>query len=102
MTSASKSFAASILKRLSDDFTVDRLRAFIDSALYPIATSNTAAVLLLSSRFIQSDDYGTRASYLLAINHQGEVLLRELSYAPDGSISSESRFEFKVSDAASS
>lgn len=47
---------------------------------------------LLSSCFIVSDDYGTRASSLLLQHRSGHLLLLEESYRPDASISDQRRY----------
>ncbi|CAB3626070.1 NRDE family protein [Achromobacter pestifer] len=49
---------------------------------------------LLSSPFIVSPNYGTRSSSVLALHDDGAGTLEERRFAPDGSISGESRLAF--------
>lgn len=50
---------------------------------------------LLSSPFIVSPDYGTRSSSVLAMRDTGDAQLDERRFAPDGSVSGESRLTFR-------
>lgn len=49
---------------------------------------------LLSSPFIVSPNYGTRSSSVLALHAGGDGTLDERRFAPDGSVSGESRLTF--------
>ena len=49
---------------------------------------------LLSSPFIVSPNYGTRSSSVLALHAGGAGQLEERRFAPDGSVSGESRLAF--------
>lgn len=49
---------------------------------------------LLSSPFIVSPDYGTRSSSVLALHGDGAGQLHERRFAPDGTVSGESRLTF--------
>ncbi|MOA21745.1 hypothetical protein D3C78_1422520 [compost metagenome] len=49
---------------------------------------------LLSSPFIVSPDYGTRASSVLVLREGGAGQLDERRFAPDGTVSGESRLAF--------
>jgi len=49
---------------------------------------------LLSSPFIVSPDYGTRSSSVLALHEGGAGQLDERRFAPDGTVSGESRLAF--------
>lgn len=49
---------------------------------------------LLSSPFIVSPDYGTRASSVLVLRESGAGQLDERRFAPDGTVSGESRLAF--------
>lgn len=49
---------------------------------------------VLSAAFIRTPTYGTRCTSLLRISHAGEVSLREVRYAPDGSVSGEASERF--------
>lgn len=51
---------------------------------------------LLSSRFIQSPDYGTRASTLVLFDHQGGARFVERSFGPDGDAIGEIRQKFSL------
>ncbi len=53
----------------------------------------------LSAAFVQGRDYGTRASYLLAIGDDGAARLIERSFAPDAGVLDERRIAFAVSAA---
>jgi len=44
---------------------------------------------LLSAAFIRNPIYGTRASTLIAIDHQGHGWISERRFAPDGSLQGE-------------
>jgi len=50
----------------------------------------------LSAAFVAGHDYGTRASYLLAIRDGGEARLIERSFAPDAQVADERRIAFEV------
>ncbi|RSE94353.1 NRDE family protein [Achromobacter aegrifaciens] len=54
---------------------------------------------LLSSPFIVSPNYGTRSSSVLALRDDGAGQLDERRFAPDGSVSGESRLTFSWSAA---
>jgi uncharacterized protein with NRDE domain len=51
---------------------------------------------LLSSAFVRADDYGTRCSTLLRIDHRGGVLFEEWSWGPAGEASGTRRFQFDI------
>jgi uncharacterized protein with NRDE domain len=51
---------------------------------------------LLSSIFIVSPDYGTRASTVLLIGHDDRVSLEERRFDPDGELQGQDRFEFDI------
>ena len=51
---------------------------------------------LLSAVFVQSPDYGTRASTLLLRNANGDMVLHEKSFAADGSETQSSRISTAV------
>lgn len=51
---------------------------------------------LLSSAFVMSPSYGTRASYLLAIDDAGKARFRERSFDPLASLRDERRFDFAL------
>ncbi len=55
---------------------------------------------LLSARFIQSPDYGTRCSTLLRFNSRGEVQMQERSFDPEGQISADEAFRFSYAGTA--
>lgn len=50
----------------------------------------------LSSRFIQSEVYGTRASTFLTIDRRGNVVLRERRFGPGGVPEGEQEFAFSI------
>lgn len=52
---------------------------------------------LLSSRFIQSPDYGTRASTLVWFDQQGGATFIERRFGPEGTPCGEARQEFRLS-----
>lgn len=51
---------------------------------------------LLSSVFIVSPEYGTRASTVLLIGHDDRVVLEERRFGPDGELQGQDRFEFDI------
>ena len=51
---------------------------------------------LLSSVFIVSPTYGTRASTVLLIGHDDRVSLEERRFGPDGELAGQDRFEFDI------
>jgi uncharacterized protein with NRDE domain len=54
----------------------------------------------LSSAFVRGDRYGTRASTLVAIAHDGSGLLVERSFGPGGRAERETRLDFAASSSA--
>ncbi len=50
----------------------------------------------LSSRFIQSPVYGTRASTFLTIDRGGHVVMHERRFGPEGSAEGEQEFSFQI------
>ena len=55
---------------------------------------------MLSPPFIRSDAYGTRASTVLTVAHEGEVHLVERSIAPGDEAWTEARHAFRINEAA--
>jgi uncharacterized protein with NRDE domain len=53
---------------------------------------------LLSAAFIVHPAYGTRASTVLAIGHDGRVRFEERRFDPDGQLAGDARFEFEIGD----
>lgn len=49
---------------------------------------------LLSSRFIVSESYGTRASTLVLLHRDGQISFYERSFTPDGRVSSDVAYQF--------
>jgi uncharacterized protein with NRDE domain len=52
---------------------------------------------LLSSIYIRSAAYGTRASTVVLRRHDGRTFVAERSFGPEGKVASEERFEFVLS-----
>lgn len=71
-------------------------RAPADDAELPDTGLPLARERLLSSAFVASPDYGTRASYLLALGADGAARLVERSFAPDASVTGERRHAFRL------
>lgn len=70
--------------------------ALADPAAYPDALLPDTGVGLererwLSSTFIRGRDYGTRASTVVAIDHQGQGLIVERRWGPEGAALGETR-----------
>lgn len=55
---------------------------------------------LLSSPFIVSDAYGTRASTVVVVRADGEVSVREQSFVPDGGCVGDRTFRWRITDSA--
>jgi len=55
---------------------------------------------VLSTAFIQSQDYGTRCSTVLLIDHTGRVHFEERSFAPDATLIAHRFYEIRLRDAA--
>jgi len=51
---------------------------------------------VLSSMFISTDDYGTRCSTVLLIDHRGEVTFVERTFAPSGETTHAGDFRFRI------
>lgn len=51
----------------------------------------------LSSPFIKSEDYGTRATTIVTISHEGEVVVTEQSYGPNAEKSEHRQFHWQRS-----
>lgn len=71
-------------------------RAVADDAALPRTGVGVEMERLLSPRFIVSPAYGTRASTVLLVAHDGAATLVERSFAPGGAKHGEVRFEFRV------
>jgi uncharacterized protein with NRDE domain len=56
----------------------------------------------LSAAFIRAPGYGTRASTVLLADHDGEVHLRERSFAESGALIEERRFRFALEESRAS
>ncbi len=50
----------------------------------------------LSALFIRGQDYGTRSSSVILIDHEGKACLLERRFRPDGSAEGETRLDFRV------
>ena len=74
------------LQKLTDKVTQD---AYLAATGLPLERER-----LLSSPFIVSPNYGTRSSSVLALREDGAGQLDERRFAPDGSVSGESRLTF--------
>ncbi|MCL2831020.1 MAG: NRDE family protein [Betaproteobacteria bacterium] len=95
LDSARSAFAAS-LQRLPDDSAFFALlsndKPAPDDQL-PSTGIPLAWERMLSSIFIKSPEYGTRASTLLAVRRTGEALFIERSFGPGGTPLAERRFD---------
>lgn len=74
------------------DLLADRTQA--PDALLPDTGLSREWERLLSSRFIHSPDYGTRASTLVMVDERGETRFVERSFGPDGNLLGEVRQSF--------
>ena len=53
---------------------------------------------LLSSQFIVTQEYGTRATTTLAVHHTGRADFLEQSFSPGGLAAGQRRFAFRLKD----
>ena len=51
---------------------------------------------MLAPVFVTAGDYGTRASTVLIVNHNGRVDFAERSFGPGGELQNTVEFEFQI------
>jgi uncharacterized protein with NRDE domain len=51
---------------------------------------------ILSPPFIAAESYGTRASTVILLDHQGQVMIRERAFGPMGTPAGSAALDFKI------
>ena len=70
-----------------------------ETVFYPRAAQVVAELeRLLSARFIRSERYGTRATTVIRVSHDGFVNFHEQNFSPEGVQGVAREFHFKLSD----
>lgn len=95
-----------LARQLQTDVDTGKLADILfDSEVYPDQQLPQTGVpleweRLLSSRFIQSDSYGTRASTVVTINNAGQVEFVEQNFAADGTMAERVKLQLQADQKA--